>query len=113
MSFVPRGKNVCGPLHSRPVRLAQTPPPLDAINIERLPWPALPSYNNSVRTKVNALNLISVLVIFNGVVMHAKGGRNVEGRRQVWREICSHWGDRTEAKLITGLYKFNVMSHFL
>lgn len=62
-----------------PMRPAQTPPPLDAINIERIPWPALPSYNNSVRTKVNALNLISVLVIFNGVVMQVKGGRDVEG----------------------------------
>lgn len=62
-----------------PVRPAQTLPPLDAINIERIPWPALPSYNKSVRTKVNALNLISVLVIFNGVVMQVKGDRNVEG----------------------------------
>lgn len=58
------------------MRSAQTPPPLDAINIERVPWL---SYNNNVRTKVNALNLISVLVIFNGVVMQAKGGRDVEG----------------------------------
>lgn len=55
-----------------PVRPAQTPPPLDAINIERIPRPALPSYNNSVRTKVNALNLISVLVIFNGVEMQVR-----------------------------------------
>lgn len=62
-----------------PVRPAQTPPPLDAINIERIPWPAPPSYNNTVGTKVNALNLISVLVIFNGVVMQVKGDRNVEG----------------------------------
>lgn len=56
-----------------PVHPAQTPPPLDTINIERIPWPALHSYNNSVRTKVNALNLISILVIFNGVVMASKG----------------------------------------
>lgn len=61
-----------------PVRSAQTLP-LDAINIERIPWPALPSYNNSVRTKVNASNLISVLVIFSGVVMQAEGGSNVKG----------------------------------
>ena len=71
-----------------------------------------PSYNNSVRTKVNASNLISVLVIFNGVAMQAEGGSNVEGGQQVWREIGSQWGARTEAKLITGLYKFDVMSHF-
>lgn len=71
-----------------PVRPAQTPPPLDAINIERIPWPALPSYHNSVRTKVNALNLISVLVIFNGVLMQAEGYGYVEGG-QVWREIGS------------------------
>lgn len=62
-----------------PAHPAQTPPPLDAINIERIPRPALLSYNNSVRTKVNALNLISVLVIFDGVAMQAKGGRNVKG----------------------------------
>lgn len=37
-----------------PMRPAQTPLLVDAINIERIPWPALPSYNNSVRTKVNA-----------------------------------------------------------
>lgn len=74
MSFVPLGETFVG--LSTPVRPAQTPPPLDAINIERIPWPALPSYNNSVRTKVNALNLISVLVIFNGVVMQAKGYRD-------------------------------------
>ena len=91
---------------------AQTPPSLDAINIERICWPALPSYNDNVRTKVNTLNLISVLVIFNRVVMQAKGGRNVQGGQRVWREIGSQQGARTEAKLITGLYKFDVMSHF-
>lgn len=77
--FCSPGQNVCGPPHSRHCVLAQTPPPLDAINIERIAWPALPSYNNSVRTKVNALNLISVLVIFNGVVMQVEGGGDVEG----------------------------------
>ena len=69
-----------------PVHPAQTPPPLDAINIERKPGPALPLYHNSVRTKVNALNLISVLVIFNEVAMPAMGGGDVEGGQQVWRD---------------------------
>lgn len=44
--------------------------------------------------------------------MQAEGGRNVEERQQVWKEIGRQWGARTDAKLITGLYKFTVMSHF-
>lgn len=34
MSFVPLGETFVG------VSTAQTPPPQDAINIERIPWPA-------------------------------------------------------------------------
>lgn len=91
MSFVPPGEHPqASPLSPKPP--AQTSPPQDAINIERIPWPAPLSYNNSVRTKVNALNLISVLVIFNGVVMQAQGGRDVAREQQVWGEIGSQWG---------------------
>lgn len=64
-------QNVCGP--------AQNPPPQDAINIEWIAWPA----PHIITTKVNALNLISVLIIFNGVVLQVKGGRNVEEQQQV------------------------------
>lgn len=73
------------------MRPAQTAPPPDAIIIERVPRPALPpSYNNSVRTKVNASNLISVLVIFNGVVMHAKAGH----------KRFYGWGSRSGEELV-------------
>lgn len=82
--FCSPGRNVlwASPL-SRQKPAAQTPPPRDAINIERILWPALPSYNNRVRTKVNALNLISVLVIFDRVVMRRdaemqRGARSLE-----------------------------------
>lgn len=64
----------------------QPQPPPDAINIERQAhWPSFPSYNNSVRTKVNALNLISVLICFNGVVMQARGKQREgdEGRERL------------------------------
>lgn len=94
----PRAKRLLASLLS-PMRSAQTPPPLDAINIERLPWPALPSYNNSVRTKVNALNLISVLVIFNEVVMHAKGGRDVEGGSRSGERLVVSGGASDRSKI--------------
>lgn len=85
----PQAKRLCPPPPSpplSPMRSAQTPSSLDAINIERAPWPALPSYNNSVRTKVNALNLISV----NGVVLQAEGGGDVgEGGRSGERLVVS------------------------
>lgn len=84
--FCSPGRNVCGAPRSRQKPPAQTPPPQDAINIERILWPALPSYNNSVRTKVNALNLISVLVIFDGVAMRAKGCRDAERGRSLERD---------------------------
>lgn len=63
----------------------QSQPPPDVINIERAHWPSLPSFNNSVRTKVNALNLISVLICFNGVVMQARGKQREgdEGRERL------------------------------
>lgn len=73
----------------------------------------LHSYNNSVRTKVNALNLISVVVIFIGDVMQVRGGGNVEvGGSRSGERLVVNGGSRTEAKLITGLCKFDVMSHF-
>lgn len=82
----------------------QPQPPPDAINIERQAhWPSFPSYNNSVRTKVNALNQISVLIRFSGVVMQG-GGKQ--------REIGNQQGAWKEEKLITVLHKFSVMSHF-
>lgn len=89
-------------------------PPLDAINIERIRWPALLSFNNSVRTKVNARNLISVPICFNGVVMQAQGRSNGGGvgHGGGTGRLVVGGGARMEAKLITGLYKFNVMSHF-
>lgn len=81
----------------------QSQPPPDVINIERAHWPSLPSFNNSVRTKVNALNQISVLIRFSGVVMQG-GGKQ--------REIGNQQGAWKEEKLITVLHKFSVMSHF-
>lgn len=45
--------------------------------------PAWPLYNISVATKVNALNLMSVLIISSGVVTQAEQDRNVQGPQQV------------------------------
>lgn len=92
----------------QPVRPAQTPLPLDAINIERIPWPALPSYNNGVRTKVNALNLISVLVIFNGVVMQGKGDINEEGGSRSGERLVVSGGLRRKKNSL--LVSINSMS---
>lgn len=111
MSVVPRGRASVG-LSLAPTAPAKTHPPPDAINIERAHWPSLPSYSNSVRTKVNALNLISVLIRFNGVVMQGGVETSVGGGWGRQREIGNQQGARTEAKLITGLHKFDVMSHF-
>lgn len=66
------------------------------------------SCNKSLTTKVNASNLIFVLIIFNRAVTPAEGGS--DGRSD---EIGPQQEARTDAKLITGLYKFTVMSHFL
>lgn len=52
---------------------AQTP--LHEMQLILSGQPAWLLYNISVATKVNALNLISVLIISNGVVMQAEGGR--------------------------------------
>lgn len=52
--------------------------------------PSRPLYNISVTTKVNALNLICVLIISNGVETQAEGDRNVEG------------GGRSEGRLVVG-----------
>lgn len=41
--------------------------------LSRYPGLRSPSYNNNVRTKVNALNLISVLVIFSEVALQVRG----------------------------------------
>lgn len=46
-------------------------------------------------------------------MVQAKRGGNVEGAiRSREREIGSQRGARAQAKLITGLHKFDVMSHF-
>lgn len=76
--FCSLGQNICGPLnynHCIPPKLWHCEMQLI---LNGYPGPAPLSYNNSVRTKVNALNLISVLVISNGVVMQVKGGGNME-----------------------------------
>lgn len=72
MSFVPLGKKRFG---------AQTSP--HKMQLILSGQPAWPLYNISVATKVNVLNLISVLIISSGVVTQAEGGRNVEGPQQV------------------------------
>lgn len=75
MSFVPLGKKHFS---------AQTSPHMMQLILSG--QPARPLYNISVATKVNALNLISVLIISIEVVMQADGARNVGGATAGLRE---------------------------